>query len=389
MEREKLDALVCRLAEHVLFLGGYWPICGWVYLVFPREGRPACILPDTELEEAQQELWDAECLPYPFGRLAGKDQGTEIVRNLASAARGRNWRRIGYEGTFDMLAPAGNAAEVYVPQEGSRALLSEAFGGAALIDARPLLDEQRSRKTPYEVRRIRIANEAAALGLAAFREKAAPGVTAVELSAHVESSIMVQGTLSGAARRVRAWAQVAAGREETSRAWRPAEITTARRLQEGDVVMLELAVVADGYWSDRTRTIVAGRISSRLAEVFDAVNRAQERAIAAAAPGVPCAEVDSAAREVMKRAGLEKEFLHATGHGTGFRYHEPHPMIAPGSRETLQEGMIHSVEPGAYSAEFGGVRTEDEVVITATGADVLGPFDREPNQAYRAAGPVS
>jgi Xaa-Pro dipeptidase len=377
MEREKVDALACRLAENVLFLSGYWPICGWVYIVFPREGRPACILPDTELQEAQSELWDADCFPYPFGRLAAGDQRTEIVRSLSSLARGRNWRRIGYEGTFDMLAPAGNAAEVCVPHEGSRALLAEAFGRAVLIDARPLLEDQRSRKTLYEVGRIRIANEAAGIGLAAFREKAVPGITAVELAAQVESSIMVRGTLSGAARRVRSWAQVAAGREETSRAWRPAEITTDRIVQNGDVVMLELAVVADGYWSDRTRTVVAGRVSPRLAEVFDAVNRAQARAVKAAAPGVPCAEVDAAARGVMRDAGFEKEFLHATGHGTGFRYHEPHPMIAPGSRETLREGMIHSVEPGAYSVEFGGVRTEDDVVITGTGAEVLGPFDAD------------
>ncbi len=101
-------------------------------------------------------------------------------------------------------------------------------------------------------------------------------------------------------------------------------------------------------------------------------------AIGATAPGVPASEVDAAARNVMREAGLEKEFLHGTGHGLGFRYHEPRPVIAPGSRDILEEGMIHSVEPGAYSPAFGGVRTEDDVVVTAAGAEVHGPFDRSP-----------
>jgi Xaa-Pro aminopeptidase len=169
---------------------------------------------------------------------------------------------------------------------------------------------------------------------------------------------------------------VSVGVEETCRGWTPGGVTTRRRVQEGEPVLLELGVVADGYWSDRTRTVAAGRPGDRLAEVLHAVNAAQDRAILLARPGVPAAEVDAAARRVLREAGLDAEFLHGTGHGLGFRYHEPRPLIAPSSRDVLQEGMIHSVEPGAYSRAFGGVRTEDDVLIAEAGAAVLGPFDR-------------
>jgi Xaa-Pro dipeptidase len=375
LQREGLDALVCRLSEHVLFLGGYWPLCGTIYYVMPREGRAVCILPDTELEEASRDLWDAECLPYPSGTTASGDPLREIARRLG--VLGTGWRRVGYEGNFEQVAAAGNAAEAYIPAAGSRALLAEVFGADALVDATGLLTAARACKNGYEISRIRTANEIACLGLARFAELVVPGASAVEMAAAVESSIMVEATLAGKAGRVRAFAQVAVGAEETSRAWRPAEITTARRLREGEIALLELAVVADGYWSDRTRPRVAGKPTARQIEVTDAVRRAQASAIDAAIAGASASAVDAAARRVMDDAGLEKEFLHITGHGTGFRYHEPVPLIAPGSTDVLRQGMIHSVEPGAYSAAFGGIRIEDDVLITGSGADILGPFSQE------------
>lgn len=374
MARERLDALVCRLPENVLLASGYWPVCGWVYAVVPLEGPVICIAPDTEEQEALAELWDASLLCYRFGTKELVDQRTEVIRGLNAARAGRSWRRVGFEGSFETAAPAWNTAESCVPSDPSRRLLEDVFGADALVDATGMIETMRAVKTPYEVECIRRASRIAGFGMQAFSRQVEEGAAGVELVAAVESAIVSEGTGFEGARRVRAFAQVATGREETFLGWRPAEITTNRRLREGDIALLELAVVADGFWCDRTRARVAPPATSRQRDINEVVRRAQEAAIAAIRPGVSGAEVDAAARAVMREAALESAFVHITGHGLGYRYHEAQPFLAPWSRDILQEGMIHSVEPGIYLSDFGGIRIEDDVVVTSNGGEVLGPF---------------
>ncbi len=377
MERDDLDALICRLPEHVLFLSGHWPLIGWSWLWFPRVGRPVCIVPHCDSREAEQELWEARCDAFRFGVLASGNPYEEIARRLRSALRGRRPRRVGYEGDFEAVAPPWNAAESAIPAAATRRLLREVFGARALVDATPLLNELRARKTPHEQQRMRIAGEIAAFGLETFRRKVAVGLSGVELVAHVERAILLKGTGYRGARRVRAFAQVATGRQETAVGYRPMEISSLRKLRNRDIALLELGVVADGFWSDRTRVQVAGQPTARQQAVFDAVVAAQAAAIAAIRPGVTAGAVDRAARTIMQARGYGKEFLHVTGHGVGLRYHEPVPILAPGIATVLEEGMVHSVEPGAYAPAWGGMRVEDDILVTATGAEILGPARTE------------
>jgi Xaa-Pro aminopeptidase len=136
-------------------------------------------------------------------------------------------------------------------------------------------------------------------------------------------------------------------------------------------------VVADGFWADRTRARTAGEPTSAQREARDLVARAQAAAIAAVRPGVTGAEVDEAARRPIREAGRDRQFMHITGHGLGYRYHEYSPMLAPRSPDVLRAGMIHSVEPGVYDRSFGGIRIEDDVLVTDAGAEVLGPAAAE------------
>jgi Xaa-Pro dipeptidase len=226
-------------------------------------------------------------------------------------------------------------------------------------------------------RGIKAAKEIAALGLQAFREKADIGVSGIDLVAHVEHTIMTRGPGHNGARRVRAFAQVSTGATETVIAYRPMVISTPRPMESGDLAVLEMAVVADGFWSDRTRAAVAGQPSGEQKRAFDAVRRAQEATIEAIRPGVTAAEVDHAARGVLHAAGYDDEaFLHVTGHGLGLRYHEPTPLICPGGETVLEEGMVHTVEPGLYVPGMGGIRLEENVIVTATGCEVMGPCDK-------------
>lgn len=377
MEREGLDALVCRLPENVVLLSGYWPLCGWVFYIVPLEGRPICILPNTEEAEAAQELWDAEVMMYRNGTLDAEDQFVSIRKALVALAGTRGWKSIGYEGDFENIAPAWNAAELYVPAERTRRMLADAFGQERLKDATRLLLEQRVRKTPYEIEKLRLVNDISRIALEAFREGVAPGVSGVELAAAVEAAVMVKGTGYGGATKVRAFAQVAIGPAETAVAYRPMEVTTVRKLQQGDLALLELAVVADGWWSDRTRARVAGGATDRQLEINELVRRSQETAVAAVKAGVTGGEIDAVARAIIEEAGFGASFPHITGHALGICYHEPFPMLLPGCQDVLEEGVVHSVEPGIYMPDFGGIRIEDDILVTDSGHEVLGAFPKD------------
>ena len=373
MARDQLDALVCRLPENVLLLSGHWPLAGMTFLYFPADGTPLCVVPHCDEREAREELCEVECVAYLHGVLGGKNPYEAVAKAFQKAIRGQRPSRVGFEGGFECVAPPWNTAEACVPASATRAMLESVFRKKSLVDATDLFYGLRARKTAWEQEQLRRANEISALGLNAFRKMVAPGISGIELLAHVEQVVMIQGTGYKGARRVRAFAQVATGAAETALGYRPMEITTTRKLAPGDLALLELGVIADGFWADRTRVCAAGYPTPLQAKVFETVSNAQKAAIAAIKPGVKAAVVDEAARAIIRSAGYDKEFLHVTGHGLGFRYHEPIPLICPGGETVLEEGMVHSVEPGVYIADMGGIRIEDDILVTATGAEVMGP----------------
>ncbi len=145
---------------------------------------------------------------------------------------------------------------------------------------------------------------------------------------------------------------------------------TAQKLPRRGFVTLDFGVVLDGYCSDMTRTVHLGRASARERDVYDSVLEAQEAAVAAIGPGIPCAAVDEAARSVLRRAKWGKWFSHATGHGVGLEIHEG-PRLAAGVEQVLEPGMVVTVEPGVYLPDEFGVRIEDMVLVTETGGEVL------------------
>ena len=200
----------------------------------------------------------------------------------------------------------------------------------------------------------------------------------MELAAQVERDVMAAGTGHRGALRVRAFAQVAVGPEETAVGYRPNEVSTTRRLQGGEVALLELGVVVDGFWADRTRVRIAGKATEEQSRIFEAVRRAQEAAIREIRPGAKASQVDQAARSAIRDAGYADYFPHITGHGLGFRYHESSPILSPSSSEILEEGMFTSVEPGVYKKAVGGFRIEDDVLVARTGAEVLGAHLKGP-----------
>ncbi|MFH1008467.1 MAG: Xaa-Pro peptidase family protein [Candidatus Latescibacterota bacterium] len=377
MAAEGLDGLILRLPENIVLLGGTYPLTGLNFLLFPRDGEPMLLVPQSEAEEASDGWW-SDIRTFEFGTLSAGNPYEQIQRVLRSfvSLKGKSWKRIGYEGSFEFVAPALLSGEGFYPAKPTEALFSAVFEQMERLDCTDLLHRERATKTEREIAKLQIANRIAEIGLAKFAEVVVPGKTEGEIAGLVVAAIMKDGVGSFGPLKVQAFPQVTSGPEHTAAAWRPCVISTDRILREGDLAILELGVVADGFWADVTRTRVAGVPSARQKELFDVVRSAQEAAEGAAAVGVKCADVDRAARAIIEKAGLGEYFVHVTGHGIGFRYHEPSPTLHPDSDEVLQAGMVFSVEPGIYLPGFGGIRIENDVALTQTGKMVLTTFDK-------------
>ena len=145
-------------------------------------------------------------------------------------------------------------------------------------------------------------------------------------------------------------------------------------------MVLDFGGVLDGYCSDLTRTVAVGTPDAEARRVYSAVHDAQQAAIAAVRPGVETSSVDAAARAVLEERGLGHAFGHGTGHGLGLDVHEqpritrPRPDVPP---ILLEPGMVFTIEPGAYLAGWGGVRIEDDVLVTESGCELLTTSPRD------------
>lgn len=148
-----------------------------------------------------------------------------------------------------------------------------------------------------------------------------------------------------------------------------------RRLAVGEPLLLDFGTTVRGYASDITRTFSVGEPSPRLVEVYEVVRAANEAGRAAAKPGVPAQEVDRATRQVIEEAGFGPYFTHRTGHGLGMEAHEE-PNIVEGNAQVLEPGMVFTIEPGIYLPGEVGVRIEDNMLVTADGAESLTTFPR-------------
>ncbi len=229
--------------------------------------------------------------------------------------------------------------------------------------ASPLVAEQRMVKDAAEIEAMAAA---AALGVRLFEQVLGflrPGIAESAVAAELEY----------AARRAGAEAMsfatiVASG----PRSALPHGTASAARLPRRGFVTLDFGVILNGYCSDMTRTVHMGRASAREREAYDAVLAAQENAVAAVRAGVAAAEIDEAARSVLRQAGLADSFTHSTGHGVGLEIHES-PRIAAGQQTLLSKGMVITIEPGVYLPNQFGLRIEDTLVVERRGARVLTP----------------
>lgn len=367
MKAAGLDALVCRLPENVVYLTDYWPHHGFSVAVLPRrDGKALLFLPEVEAEYASPD-W-AEVTPFGWGLLKDGDLYENYQRLLKQAhdRLGLKGAKVGVEKSFEVVGATYRSAEPVVPAAPWAHLLDQVFADASQVDATDLLQTTRAIKSDYELGKLRIANEIAEMGMTEFLSHLTPGLTEAQVGALVEHKIRADGPGYKGARLVRASAEVGAGPIGSTKGTLLVPSTT-RVIHEGDIVMVELATVVDGYWSDLTYVSVGGKPNDRQREVYNAVLEAQQAAAQRMRQGESFSSPDSAARRVLDQAGLGQYFVHITGHGVGLRYHEFIPFLMPGVTGTLQAGMVSSVEPGVYIPDFGGIRIEDNVAVGVDG----------------------
>lgn len=239
--------------------------------------------------------------------------------------------------------------------------LTDVDASLKLVRLGESLLETRVIKSRREIDCIRKAVRSTELALSNVLSWIEPGMSERSVAAHLAEEILAQGcqglsfeplVLSG------------------PRTLLPHGMASDRKIDEGDLVLIDCGGMIEGYRADIARTYCLGTPTDEVQQVYQLVSEANLAARSAAAPGVPCGEVDHAARQVIEDAGYGVNFFHRTGHALGLDIHEP-PQIAPGEERRLEEGMVFTVEPGIYLQNVGAIRLEDDVVVTAEGAETL------------------
>ena len=373
LRKAKLDAMILRLPENIVMSLGVWPMNGFSYAVVTAADGPAALVAPSCEDREMGGCWAPDVRFFVWPRLGMPDPAEAIRTELSDVARKLRLTRgrIGYEGSFESVAPSHNAGEVLAPCESSIAYLKSILPSARWSDATDLLHELRACKTDAEIDRLRTAHRVAAFGLQAFHKAVRPGVSEAELAGTVYAQCLTRGVALKGVRHVNVFPQVSTG-PNTFRAWRPVVTTGSRKMKPGEIAVLELAVCVDGFWADVTRVKVAGKPSAVQREAFAAVKAAQAAAVACIKPGVKASRPDEISSRMFTDAGFEKNIVHLTGHGLGFRYHEPTPFLIRGNDAVkFKKGHVCSVEPGLYDKKWGGIRLEDNVAVVTGGVEVL------------------
>lgn len=226
---------------------------------------------------------------------------------------------------------------------------------------RPLISELRMVKDAGE---LRLMEKAAAMGDLVFHEVLpyiAGGVAETAIAARIEFLARKMGAEGMSFDTI-----VASGHRSAM----PHGKASESKVPRNGFITLDFGVILKGYCSDMTRTVCVGKLTNEQRAAYEAVLEAQQAGVAAVKPGASCAEVDEAARAVLRKAGLARYFAHSTGHGVGLEIHEA-PRLAAGQALELKPGMVVTIEPGVYLAGKFGIRIEDMVAVTQRGSKVL------------------
>ncbi|MBV6396082.1 MAG: putative peptidase [Anaerolineales bacterium] len=317
-----------------------------VVLFFAPGKTPAIVLPELEMQKMNGQPYT----PFPYGENPAE---WDAVFRGAVQSLSLDGKRIGVEPRQLRLL--------------EYSFVRDAAPHADFPDASSALAQLRLCKDPAEVGKMRRAVQIAQSALEATLPHIKIGMTEKELS----NRLVMQLLDHGSEPEMPFSPIVSSGPNSANPHATPSE----RRLQRGDLLVVDWGAAFEGYISDLTRTFAVGDVDDECKKIHATVQEANAAGRAAAGPGVPCANVDQAARNVIEKAGYGKFFTHRTGHGIGMEGHEE-PYMRGDNLQLLEPGMTFTVEPGIYLPDRNGVRIEDNIVITENGAESLSDMPR-------------
>jgi Xaa-Pro aminopeptidase len=344
MAVEGLDALVLEGGTSMNYFSGVnWGRSERLFvMILPRKGEPKFVAPKFEEARAREQVGAATLLTWE------EDESP-------------------YALIKDILAGAGASSGKLGIEETTRSFITENIAktlpGATLLSGTPVTAGCRSVKSEHEIELMQIANDITREVYNNSLGYLKDGLTEREFGATLSKLFSGYGVNGGAL--------VLFGEASAL----PHGSVKEHVLREGQIVLIDGGCTVEGYGSDITRTTVFGKPTDKMRSVWNIVRRAQDAGLAAAKPGVPAEEIDAAARKVISEAGYGpdyKYFTHRLGHGIGMDGHEWYYLVR-GSKRPEAPGNMHSNEPGIYIVGEFGIRLEDEMLLTETGAKLLLP----------------
>ena len=350
MREKRIDALLLTGGTSLeYFTNMRWGLSErMLALVLPVKGTPFIVCPKFEEERAMEQA-----------RTGPLDKGTEV----------RTWEEDDSPAALvaDGLRSRGIASGTLGIEETVRFVFSDGVAKALptirLTTGTPITAACRGVKSDAELALMRHASAVTLKAYEAAWKSLADGMTQNQFAGFVSAAHQRLGY------------QGAAGVQVGEYSALPHGSVTPQVIREGTILLIDGGCKVEGYNSDLSRTFVLGKATDRMKKVFDIEHQAQTAALKAARPGVECQAVDAAARKVIADAGFGpgyKYFTHRVGHGIGMDGHE-WPYLVKGNTQKLEPGMTFSDEPGIYSPGEFGVRLEDDMVITADGAELMTP----------------
>ena len=241
------------------------------------------------------------------------------------------------------------------------------FSGVKLSPVENIMEELRLKKDESEIAKIKKAVKIADKAFDEIMDYIKPGLTENEIALKLEYIMRKEGGSEPPFDYI-----VASGKRSSL----PHGVASDKKIKNGDFVTMDFGIKYEGYCSDITRTVILGKHTSKQQEIYETVLKAQKQVIKEIEPGMNTKNIDAIARDIIKEAGYGDNFKHSLGHGLGIEVHEQ-PRISYKNEDKIEAGMVITNEPGIYISDWGGVRIEDDLLITDSGCEVLNSAPKE------------